>query len=172
MSIKNKRKITVSLDPQSIQKAIDEVRENRAAVVVANREVAETIGELGVELAIDNLIAHGAVATGQLASSIRYEIEEEDGKCRVHIVADKDIAPYAAYVEFGTGIIGKVSPKHPLHSKVGWQHDVNQHGWEGWRFPKGDHYYPTLGQPARPFLYETVAELEASIPEVVKKVFK
>lgn len=160
----------MKLTPESIQEAIDYVLDYKAGVETASKEVVEIIGELGVETARNKLREYGAVQTTDLLTSVNYVIEEVNGKYCVRIVAD---APYFKFVEFGTGIVGKDAPDHPLHSEVGWEHDINKHGDKGWYFPGDDgKYYLTKGQPARPFLFETIEELKAAIPEIVRSVYK
>ena len=77
------------------------------------------------------------------------------------------------YVEFGTGIVGKGKP-HPHASKLGWtytEYHVDRNGniRSGWIYPShendvnknkwvdenGNWYAFTMGQKARPFMYDT-----------------
>lgn len=163
------QKRKVKLNKESIQEVIDELNQYKAGVELVCKEIAAVVGELGVEIAQAKLVQLGAHDTGELANSIHYVIDESSGMARVYIRAD---AKYAMYVEFGTGIMGELNDKHPMHSDVGWEHDVNDHGFEGWVYKGADgKTHRTWGQPARPFLYETVKELEQSIPEIVRKVF-
>ena len=65
----------------------------------------------------------------------------------------------AAVVEYGTGIIGSALP-HP--EPEGWQYDINGHGVDGWsyRSSKDGKVHWTLGYESRPFMYNTLKDLE------------
>lgn len=69
-----------------------------------------------------NIADFDAIYSGELLSSIRAEYSGSvpDGASWL-VITD---CPWAAYVEFGTGVVGQESP-HPDTSIVGWKYDVN-----------------------------------------------
>ena len=80
--------------------------------------------------------------------------------------------PWAAYVEFGTGVVGEKSP-HPNKSMAGWKYDVNSHGEAGWYYFKDGEWHWTNGMISRPFMYETGQQLRnmGVISRIAKEVF-
>ena len=75
--------------------------------------------------------------------------------------ADKN----AAYIEYGTGIIGKLNP-HP--EPQGWQYDVNEHGVKGWHYGSGRW---TNGQIAHSFMHNTLIYLKDNATRLAKEAF-
>lgn len=62
---------------------------------------------------------------------------------------------YSAYVEFGTGIIGKGT--HPQSQT--YQYDVNNHGDNGWYFfDDNGNLHWTKGMKAHAYMYNTVVD--------------
>ena len=160
--------ITVkTLSVSSIDNAIKEVRGRKQLTEKRIREIAYRLGERGEEIAKQKCGEY-TNGTGELEESIWCDVKVTGGKFKVIIHAD---TPYAAYVEFGTGIVGEAS-KHPNFSRRGWTYDVNNHGLEGWVYEDdaGDHYW-TQGQPAKPFMWETVQQLKEEFPDIVREVF-
>lgn len=163
------KNIEFTLDAKSIDKAIKEVNDLKNVLSVALSKLAERLTEDGQEMVRMTIAEMDAVDTGyMMADSIigHYGPETHTGV----IYSD---APYAIYVEFGTGYVGAVSEKHPMHDTVGWEHDINSHGPEGWWYESGRGWWTpkkgryagktmawTAGMPARPFMYETLRELE------------
>lgn len=86
---------------------------------------------------------------------------------------------HVAFVEFGTGIVGKGNP-HP--KRRDWIYDVNGHGDNGWWYPT-DNPYPnqptkyyngklyawTAGMASRPFMYKTWLWGSQHATQIVKK---
>jgi hypothetical protein len=79
-------------------------------------------------------------------------------------------APYAVYVEFGTGVIGKSNP-HP--APEGWKYDVNEHGDKGWWYfnERDQKWHWTKGMASRPFMYNTLQELQREAEKIARRVF-
>lgn len=162
--------IEMTLDPHSIQHAIDTVDDLKGKLSDALAEYARLLTEeIGVKTAQMFIAQFPAVDTGELHNSIYglYDISAHTGT----ITAG---AYYAAFVEYGTGIVGAKNP-HP--EPQGWAYDVNNHGDGGWLYPakngpESNAWSPdgrkaagvalrwTRGMPARPFMYNTLRELE------------
>lgn len=164
MSSKTLRTIRFQLTPESIDKAIQELYEFQNDLQLMCEELARKLVSDGVEIARMKIVAMDAVFTGDLWRSIQGVYFEEE-HCGV-IFTD---APHALFVEFGTGIVGENGPHHPWQEAYGWRHDVHNHEESGWWYkaPWG-WYISEDGQPlawtngmiSRPFMYETLAELE------------
>jgi hypothetical protein len=114
----------------------------------------DELGPLVVDLAKQNLAAQGFITRypSELEASIQYERVSDD-----ELIVSAD-AGFAAYVEFGTGIVGAGSP-HPEASEKGVKYDRNKHGEKGWVYFKNDKFRRTRGQTSKPFMYETAQQI-------------
>ena len=153
------KKITMTLDPASIRKAIKEIEDFEKRLKPAMQCLLDYLGKKGVEIARAELIFFDdpAYYTGALSESIKYVSEKDkviiqagEGLTR----ADGQPFNYAVCVEFGTGIYGP---------------DLNDHGLEGWFYPApwgwyrgkgGKRYAWTNGMMGRPFMTNTLHDLE------------
>lgn len=146
-----------------VEKAVGEILRFRADLLGKMNDLVRTLTEQGVQIAKLQVSALNISYTGNLANSIEGVFDPASG---VGII--KAGAPYAVYVEYGTGIIGKNNP-HPTEP---WAYDVSQHGYRGWNFKARDgEWYRTRGQPSRPFMYYTSVELERICGRVAREVF-
>ena len=159
-------KITVTLTPESIDAAIEEVRRYKRKLYDRTSEIIKDLVDEGVEIAKNQLRELGAVYTGDLEASITGYFDEETG---VGII--KTDSPYAICVEFGTGIVGEGSP-HP--APEGWEYDINGHGEKGWWYfnERDQKWHWTKGIESRPFMYNTFLELQRLAKDEAKVVFK
>ena len=160
--------IDMTLDPESISAALKTVKDLHGWLSDALAELARYLTEeRGKEIAQMHVVQFNAVDNGTLHDSIegKYDTKAHSGKLSANV-------EYAAYVEFGTGIVGAEEP-HPDAKNQGWDYDRNHHGNAGWYYPsengkwipkegkyKGKRMAWTKGQPARPFMYSTMLELE------------
>lgn len=169
------RTIKFDLSQRGLANAIREVRRFQKDLVKAINALIERLTQEGAEVAKVYVQEMDAIDTGQLEQSI-YGYFNPDSRIG-YVIAG---APYAIYVEFGTGIIGKAIP-HPMAQDVGWEYDVNHHGTEGWVYNKGSdgvfsdgnvEYHWTLGYEARPFMYETLRTLEGMAERICANVMK
>lgn len=178
---KNKRITVKTLNVKSIEDAIAEVKGRKRYTEKRIREIAYALGKRGEEIAKQKCREY-TNGSGKLEKSIRCEVKFNGGKFKVIIHMD---TPYAAYVEFGTGIFATDgSPgAHPNKSRRKWLADAGKdkeghlveglgHGEAGWvyRDDDGDFYW-TQGQPAKPIMWETVQQLNVEFPSIVKEVF-
>lgn len=120
------------------------------------KELVENLAEMGAELAREHLRSQpfGSYPS-ELEQSIRYEVKHNKSMAKAIISAD---AGFAAYVEYGTGIVGKNSPS-PNASIKGIVYDRNNHGEKGWKYFKNGKFRWTRGQTSKPFMYETAQSL-------------
>lgn len=159
------RKISFGLSVKEINRAIREVEKYKAELSNKMSMLIEALTDYGVEIAKVQVRQLGAWYTGELESSISGYFSPSLG---VGII--KAGAPYAVYVEFGTGVVGKSQP-HP--SPDDWRYDINEHGESGWWYFNDYTGHPqwTKGMPSRPFMYNTARELENACERVAREVF-
>ena len=157
--------IKFKLNERDIDRAIKEVRKFKKEFLEKCNRLVEELTDYGVEVAKIKVAQLDAVYTGELMNSIEGYFSPTYG---VGII--KAGAYYAAYVEFGTGVVGSQSP-HP--NPNGWQYDVNQHGDEGWIYYDDDsgQFRWTRGFKSRPFMYETARQLEKDCKKISEEVF-
>lgn len=172
-------KITFGLSKREVAEAIKEIEQIKRELPVKVKELVRRLTEEGKEIAKLKVKQLDAVYTGLLIDSIDGYFSESAGIGLIHT----GNAWYAAFVEFGTGIVGKNSP-HPVAEANGWKYDVNDHGEAGWWYPTDDDnlirytapdgktYGWTKGMASRPFMYETAKELEVLCQQIAKEVFR
>ena len=101
-----------------------EVKAYQRKVEQAPQKLIEYLTAQGVEIAKMNVSDMNAYDSGELYNSIHAEQKSGVG----YVIAD---AAHAAFVCFGTGIVGK-NNQHPNIAIAGWKYDVNDHGELGW----------------------------------------
>lgn len=92
-----RRRVRVGLSPASVGEAVEELRSYRSGLSGRLEELLRRLGEAGLSTAV----AVVPVDTGDLVSSIRLE---RRGQHDYLLVADSG---HAAFVEFGTGVVGQ-----------------------------------------------------------------
>lgn len=162
------KRISFGLSQKEIQSAIRQVEQYKKDLNRKCQLLVQALTAKGVEIAKFNVQNLGAFYTGELESSIDGYYSPNLG---VGIICAGSW--YAVYVEFGTGIRGKEA-QHPLSGEAGWVYDVNDHGENGWIYynDRDGKYHWTDGMPSRPFMYDTVKELDKICEEVARAVFK
>lgn len=141
----------------AIDKAIKAVEKFEKELTEGLYGLCETLLDDGVLVAKAEVIALGAVDTGELADSIERGVFDRSSGFGVI----RATAYYAIFVEYGTGARGAESGDHPWAGEIGWEHDVNEHGEKGWWYYGWDgkrHW--TKGMPYRPFMYNTLMMLK------------
>ena len=141
----------MNLSPESVDAVIAEINEYKNRMVNMVHQLGESLVAEGVNIARLKITQFDAIETGELLSSVEGVFDASIGKGFIRVGTD-----HAAFVEFGTGIIGQTTQSLALDKPADWQYDVNQHGWEGWVY---DHGRWTRGMPPRPFMYGTFLEL-------------
>lgn len=160
--------IVADLSERSLREAARQIESYKNDVIKKCRTFAERLADRGIEIAEMKISEHHAVYTGELWASIQKTPGMVLQYGSAYIVYTD--CPWAQYVEFGTGIVGKNSP-HPNRSIVGWKYDVNKHGEAGWWYYRDGKWHWTKGMPSRPFMYETDVELMMEIAKIAKEVF-
>ena len=165
-------RITFGLSAKELGEAIKAMSEAHSKVSVASERITTRLVEMGAARARQNVSELDAVDSGALQASIGGQASGSVGL----IYAD---APHAAFVEFGTGIIGQQTP-HPQAATM-WKYDVNQHGEEGWVYSvsrvseTGEmsvFFRRTAGYISRPFMWNTKLYLDEIAPQVAKEVLE
>lgn len=157
--------IKFKLDEKDIERAIQEVKQFKREFLTKCDRLIERLTDSGVEIAKLQVAQLDAFFTGELMNSIEGYYSPTYG---VGII--KAGAYYAAYVEFGTGVVGSQSP-HPEPN--GWVYDVNNHGEKGWVYydEYSGGFRRTKGFKSRPFMYNTARELEKVCEKIAREVF-
>lgn len=158
-------KYTIKLNPKDIGRVIKDIEKYKRELTEKVNLLIEELTDYGVQVAKAQVRELGAWYTGELESSIEGYFSPSVG---VGII--KAGAPYAVYVEFGTGIVGKSQP-HP--SPDNWRYDINNHGDSGWWYFNDNtgRMQWTKGMPSRPFMFNTARKLEEDCKEIAREVF-
>lgn len=160
------KRIIFGLSTKEINRAIRELEQYKKELNRKTSLLIEALTDRGVEIAKAQIRELGAVYTGELEESITGYFNPT-----VQVGIIRAGAPYAIYVEFGTGIVGAGSP-HP--APAGWRYDVNNHGEAGWWYfnDRDQKWHWTKGIESRPFMYNTVQILERESVRIAKEVFR
>lgn len=173
-------KKTIKLDcfsQSSIQNAIKALQSYQNNLTYKCQLLAEKLAEKGVEIARVQIADLDAIFTSELLQSVHSEYRGSiKGGGVWAVVAD---SKHAAFVEFGTGVIGKANPYNgTLPEGVDWQYASGKtirqlaDGRYGWFYKgKDGNWYFTEGMPSRPFMYNTANELRSIIVSTAKEVF-
>lgn len=108
-------------DTKSIQAAVKAIKDYENSLEYKSRLLAETLAEKGIEIARVQIADLDAIFTSELLQSIHAEyVGSVKGGGVWAVVAGTD---HAAFVEFGTGVVGKQSPyPYQLPEGVDWQY--------------------------------------------------
>lgn len=157
--------IKFKLDADDIDRAIREVAQFKKEFLEKCNQLVKALTDEGAKIAKIQVEQLDAVYTSELLNSIEGYYSPTS---KVGII--KAGAYYAAYVEFGTGVVGSRSA-HP--NLQGWQYDVNAHGDKGWVYydEKSGNFRWTKGFKSRPFMYNTARELERICKKISEEVF-
>ena len=181
-------KIQINLfDYKSIEKALGELTIYERKFNSKLDEFMAKLAQRGVDIAKDKIKTYDAIFTGELLNNIR---AEQRGDCYL-IISDTE---HTAYVEFGTGQLGKVDGYkyfNKLKTPVAWDYASGRQVqisdepllWGDYTIPPNTYFWfywgddqrwhLTHGLPSRPFMYETAMELSKyrTIREVAREVF-
>jgi len=167
--------VKITLKWGEIDKAVKQLEEYKKTLPSKIEKLVKRLVDSGVDIAKAQIRLLDAVDTAELVNSI-------DGM--MYVKGNKGVVftdcPYAAFVEFGTGVVGKNNP----HPTLPWAYDINNHGEGGWFYPTDEsdpnphkHLYNgqwwgwTKGMPSRPFMYNTSVELRNKLEAIAKEVF-
>ena len=171
----SKTVINVKLDPKSVAEAIKELNQYKRDLEKKVSLLVQRLVDLGAEIARIKIVGMGAYYSGELLSGVSGYYSPTLNVGFVRVTSD-----HVAFVEFGTGVVGKASPHKngEYLSKAAWQYATGpkifttQDGRVGWIYPTDDGGFRfTEGMVSRPFMYETALELQREFPRIVKEVF-
>ena len=167
--------IRVKLSPEGVADAIKELQSYKKEVESKAKLLVERLTDQGADLVRVKIVEMGAFDTGELLSGVSGYYSPSLNVGFIRVTSD-----HVAFVEFGTGVVGKSSP-HPnaeYLSKAAWGYATGakifttKDGRVGWIYPTDDGGYRfTEGMAARPFMYETALELAREFPRLAKEVF-
>jgi len=162
------RIIRVDLTPDGIDQALTELRKFKFDFLKACNQMIEKLVIEGIGQAKMHIMAYGAMDTGELVNSVDGFFNPGTRKGIVYANAG-----YAAFVEYGTGVVG-AGASHPDARKDGWAYDVNNHGEKGWVYhsDRDGNFHWTMGMPSRPFMYATAQRLRDKAPGFAEDLFR
>ena len=170
------RTIQVRLDPKSIEAAILEINQYERNVENNARQLVQRLVDLGANIARVKIVGMGAFYSGELLSGVGGYYSPTLNAGWVKVTND-----HAAFVEFGTGVVGQSNPHRngEYLSKASWAYATGRtifttkDGRVGWFYPTDDGGYRfTEGMKSRPFMYETALKLQREFPRIAREVFK
>ncbi len=170
------KNISVRLDPKEIEGAITKIREYQKEVETKARLLVQRLTDLGAEIVRVKVVSMGAFYSGALLSGVGGYYSPTLNAGFVRVTSD-----HAAFVEFGTGVVGQNSPHQngEYLARASWNYAsgarifTTKSGKIGWIYPTNDgHFVFTEGMKSRPFLYQSALELQAKFPQIVMEVFR
>lgn len=157
------KKITIELNPTSINKAIKDIRKLNAEWDRKIDEVTRRLAEIGATKA--SLGFSRAVYTGDNDVSISVEPIENG----YSIIASGEAV---LFIEFGSGVTYGYGHPAPMNYGPG-TYPGNGH-WDdskGWWLPKDKGGLHTYGNPPSATMYQTGKELQQEILRIAREVF-
>ena len=170
------RTIQITLDPSSIAKAIKELNQYQKDVENKVRQLIQRLVDLGANVARVKIVEMGAYYSGELLSGVGGYFSPLLNSGWVKVTNN-----HAAFVEFGTGVVGLANPHKngEYLSKASWAYATGRtifttkDGRTGWYYPTDNGEYRfTEGMKSRPFMYETALELQRTFPKLAMEVFR
>ena len=169
------KSIQARLDPNSIANAIEEIRQYQQEVERKARLLVQKLTDYGADIARIKIVGMGAFATGELLSGVDGYYSPALNAGFVRVASD-----HVAFVEFGTGVVGKASPHRngEYLAKAAWGYATGskifttKDGKVGWIYPTDDGSFRfTEGMKSRPFMHETAIELAQVFDSIAVEVF-
>lgn len=161
------QKITVNLSVASIDKTISYLKLYSSKLAKKADVLCEKLGEIGLNTALSIV----PVATGELALDIRLA---RRGNANYLVVVDSE---YAAFVEFGTGVVGEGT--YDFELPCNWEyntfkspewHDTNDP--DRWFYFDEGQLFSTKGQIGSGYMGSAGVEMKRNVIKIAKEVFK
>ena len=162
-------RLTVGLSRESVREAREAVERHAATFPRRVDRLCRALAETGVEVAVRTV----PVRYGDLRAGIRLESR---GRSSWLVVADND---HAAFVEFGTGVVGQGPYRGGLPD--GWGYDLRRtpeaHDPEDptlwyYRDPKDGKVHRTRGQMASHYMLRASEAMRADVLRRAKEAWK
>ena len=168
--------IIIDLNAQnSIAKARRRLHAYKKRVEKKTGLLVQRLIDYGADIARIKIVSLGAYYSGELLSGVSGYFSPSLNAGFVKVTSD-----HAAFVEFGTGVVGMASPHKngEYLSKAAWDYASGKEifftgdGRIGWIYPTDDGGFRfTEGMPSRPFMYETALELQRDLNKITTEVF-
>ena len=168
--------ITINLNEQgSIGNATRKLHAYKKRIQKNTSLLVQKLTDYGAEIVRIKIVNMGAYYSGELLSGVDGYFSPSLNVGFVRVTSD-----HAAFVEFGTGVVGQNSPhtNGEYLSKASWSYAsgakifTTKDGKVGWIYPTDDGGFRfTEGMPSRPFMYETALELQREFSRIAKGVF-
>lgn len=161
--------IKVDLSSESVRDALKQVQTYKRSFTQKLDELCRRLAEEGVKAAVSEV----RIDTGELKESIHYE---KHGECEYLVIAHND---HAAFVEFGTGVVGEGKP-YPGELPANWEYDTRATPSAHDRLDPTLWYYndpitgvtmSTRGQKPNAYMVKAGEEMRQSVLEIAKEVF-
>ena len=161
--------IKLELSQESVRNGIRELNTYAKQLEKKCNTLCQRLAEIGVEAAVASV----RVDTGNLQSSIHFE---HIGDGEFLVITDCE---YAAFVEFGTGVVGAGTYSGNL--PPGWNYDERRtpqaHDPEDptlWYYidPESGYTASTRGQSANGFMMMAAEEMRQNVLSIAKEVFQ
>lgn len=161
-------KVSVELSAESVGAAIRQLETYADKLAAKSDELCERLAGIGVEAALANVRQD----TGDLASGIRFE---KVGDCEYLVISE---GGYAAFVEFGTGVVGEGT--YPGDLPGGWSYDERRtpaaHDEDDptrwFYYDRDGNLRSTRGQTANAYMAASAEEMRQAILATAKEVFQ
>lgn len=171
-----KTEIRIDLNEKgSLKKGIKALKNYKKRIEKNTSLLVQKLTDYGVDIVRIKVVSMGAYYSGELYSGISGYYSPTLNAGFVKVTND-----HAAFVEFGTGIVGQNNPHQngEYLSKAAWSYAsgskifTTKDGRVGWIYPTDDGGFRfTEGMASRPFMYETALELQREFPRMAKAVF-
>lgn len=177
-----KKVVSVSLTPEGIQKAINELNAFRKRVEKGQKELLKKLADTGAEKAQERF--SGALYAGKNDVFVR---TEETGENKRAVVADSNQEdPVELFIEFGTGVVWDDNhPEAAQHGMIRGEYGYKLGRHEKWRYKgdpgnlgtvieEGKHKgeVVTSGNPAAKAMYHSRKTVEEEFTDIAKEVFR
>ena len=159
----------------SLEEGIKELQVYKKRVEDRTRLLVQKLTDYGADVVRVKIVNMGAYYSGELYSGVSGYYSPSFNVGFVKVASD-----HAAFVEFGTGVVGQNSPHKNSEylSKAAWSYAsgtkifTTKNGRVGWIYPTDDGEFRfTEGMESRPFMYETALELQRKCEQMAKEVF-
>lgn len=158
-------KFKANLSVSSLDKLLSELREYQKKIEQAPARIVENLADFGenqIQRGIQSIIDRDG---NYLAKAGSYVF---GGAGLAYMEGDQ-----AAYLEYGTGVVGKNSP-HPQANEAGWQYNTGKTinpktgDWSYWDSVKGK-YIHTKGIPAQMPVFNAALEMRKQVVKAAKE---
>ena len=159
----------------SLEKGIKELEAYKRRIQEKTSLLVQKLTDYGAEIVRIKIVNMGAYYSGELLSGVSGYYSPSLNAGFVKVTSD-----HAAFVEFGTGVVGQNNPHKngEYLSKAAWNYAsgakifTTQDGRVGWIYPTDDGGFRfTEGMKSRPFMYETALELHNDLQKITQEVF-